>query len=472
MQSTRSKIVLIIILIAAIIGVLGIRMYNGHLFFFDMPDRSGWVGEGDDLRYLDRHAGVVKDKIRKVDGETYYFDPEGAVYKGEIKIGEYTYYFDETTGFMQTGWIEKMGKRYYYEEDGHKVIDREYHISGHDFLFDADGAEYIGQIEIDGKLYMYEELTGKVRSSERQIDGLWYYYTQDGSRFNTGWVNLADGRICYYDGDAGMLTGEQTIDGKPYLLSISLGGRLTGTAYFAGEVYNIDDEGVVLSKEQTPIWDGIDVSWHQGPDIDWAAVKASGVQFAIVRAGYIGSEEQPYWVQDEYFERNVLGAQAQGISVGAYIYLYNFTEEGLIEGLDDFAIATEESRIKLDLPVFLDVEDSDYFKVGSDELGGYDYRTNLVRFGMEYLRDIGYEPGFYTFARWVGTEFDAERLFVEGYPFWLARWYDNNEDLDPGTLSWDDDKQPSIWQYRATGEVEGIKKEVDKNYLYWSLMPK
>jgi Lyzozyme M1 (1,4-beta-N-acetylmuramidase) len=472
MKKRRVKILPIIILAVAIVCALGVRVYNGHLFFFDLPDRSGWVGEGSDRRYLDRHAGAIMDQILEVDGETYYFDPDGAVYEGEITLDGYTYYFEENTGFMQTGWIERNDNRYYYEENGHKVIGREYTIGEHEFLFDADGAEFIGQTSIEGKLYFFEAFTGKLKNSEKLVDGLWYFYTDDGSRFETGWFVHNDGRTCYYDGDAGMLFGEQTIDGAPYLLNISMGGRLTGTTYFNGLVYDIGEDGIVLGKKRIPIWDGIDVSWHQGPDIDWAAVKASGVQFAIVRAGYIGSEDRPFWRQDEYFVKNVLEAQAQGISVGAYIYLYSYTEEGIAEGLDSFAAITEESRVKLDLPVFLDVEDAEYFKVGSDALGGYDYRTNLVRFGLELLREKGYDPGFYTFARWVGNEFDAERLYREGYPFWLARWFNNNEDLDPDTLSWDDDKQPSLWQYRATGIVDGIKKEVDKNYLYWSQMYK
>ena len=118
----KSKIVLIIILAAAIVCVLGVRVYNGHLFFFDMPDRSGWTGEGNDLRYLDRHAGIVKDRLLKIDNETYYFGSDGSVAKGEIELGGFVYYFDERTGHMQTGWKEKNGKRYYYEENGHKVI--------------------------------------------------------------------------------------------------------------------------------------------------------------------------------------------------------------------------------------------------------------------------------------------------------------------------------------------------------------
>lgn len=472
MRTVRSKIILIIVLISAIICALGIRVYNGHMFFFDMPDRSGWIGEGETRMYLDRHAGPVTDTLLKIGADTYYFDVAGYVYKGEISLGDYDYYFDNKTGIMHTGWLEKEDKRYYYEENGHKVIDREFEIGGNDFLFDAEGAEYTGPIEIGGKQYFFEELTGKLRESEKQLDGLWYYYTEDGSRFGTGWMEMADGRNCYFDGGNGMLFGEQTIEGKPYLLGISMGGRLTGTAYYMGEVYDIGDDGIVNGKERIPLWSGIDVSQHQGPNIDWAAVKESGAQFVVVRAGYIGSEKQPYWVQDEYFVQNVIGAQEQGLSVGAYIYLYNFTEEGLAEGIASYNEAAIAGRVKLDLPVFLDVEDADYFKQGSDALGGFEYRTNLIRFGMDRLREYGYDAGFYTFSKWVGKEFDAELLFREGYPFWLARWYDNNEDLDPVTNAWDDDKQPSLWQFRATGKVDGIIKEVDKNYLYWGRMPK
>ena len=57
---------------------------------------------------------------------------------------------------------------------------------------------------------------------------------------------------------------------------------------------------------------GIDVSVWQG-EIDWARVKAGGVGFAMVRAGY-------GLAADPNFARNMEGAAAQGIPVGAYLY--------------------------------------------------------------------------------------------------------------------------------------------------------
>ena len=470
MNSKRKKALIIIIIVSvSIICALGIRQYNGYWFFFDMPDRSGWTGEGTDRKYLDAHGGIIKDELLEVDSETYYFDNSGSIFKGDIELDGFEYLFDEETATMHTGWIHKDSKRYYYDELGHKIIDMEYSIDGRDFLFDSVGTEFIGETTIDGKSYYFEPLRGKLKNGERQIDDKWYYYTEDGSRFGTGWVQIEEDRICYFDNEAGMLFGEQEIDGQQYLLNISTGGRMTGTVYFNGQIYTIAATGVIESKEKSKIWNGIDVSVHQ-EEIDWKAVKESGIQFAIVRAGYFEPVGQHAFIPDRTFVNNVIEAQKNGISVGAYIYLYSYTDEMIAEGLDDFNFMTKLNRIKLDLPVFLDVEDSDYFKPGSDELGGYDYRTDLVRSGMDYLIEMGYDAGFYTFHQWANKEFDVLKLFKEGYPFWIARWYDNNEELPTDTTSWDDNGVPGLWQYRATGQVPGIKKEVDMNYLYWESM--
>ena len=58
---------------------------------------------------------------------------------------------------------------------------------------------------------------------------------------------------------------------------------------------------------------GIDVSVHNGA-IDWNKVKAAGIQFAILRAGYGRVASQ----KDGKFEENYKNAKAAGIPVGAY----------------------------------------------------------------------------------------------------------------------------------------------------------
>ncbi len=61
---------------------------------------------------------------------------------------------------------------------------------------------------------------------------------------------------------------------------------------------------------------GVDVSKYQGK-IDWAKVKASGVDFAILRLGYRGYSSGKL-AMDETFYTNLKNAQAAGIQVGVY----------------------------------------------------------------------------------------------------------------------------------------------------------
>lgn len=63
---------------------------------------------------------------------------------------------------------------------------------------------------------------------------------------------------------------------------------------------------------------GIDVSKWQGV-IDWDKVKADGVEFAMLRAGYGQSGV------DEQFERNAQECTRLGIPFGVYWFSYAYT---------------------------------------------------------------------------------------------------------------------------------------------------
>ena len=63
---------------------------------------------------------------------------------------------------------------------------------------------------------------------------------------------------------------------------------------------------------------GIDVSKHQGK-INWAKVKAAGIDFAIIRCGY-GSDQKDQ--DDAYWQYNVSECERLGIPYGVYLYSY------------------------------------------------------------------------------------------------------------------------------------------------------
>ena len=90
---------------------------------------------------------------------------------------------------------------------------------------------------------------------------------------------------------------------------------------------------------------GIDVSHHQGV-VDWGRVAKSDVAFAILKANEVG-----YYV-DETFARNLAGAQAAGLVVGAY-HFFTFCRPGA-EQAANFLKAVPRDRPML--PPAVDIE--------------------------------------------------------------------------------------------------------------------
>ena len=87
----------------------------------------------------------------------------------------------------------------------------------------------------------------------------------------------------------------------------------------AEEAPSEEDEIALLSMDTLSdgvTAQGIDVSEHQGR-IDWDAVKASGIDFAILRVGF----GAPSWGGrvDYQFSRNITECERLGIPYGVYI---------------------------------------------------------------------------------------------------------------------------------------------------------
>ena len=192
---------------------------------------------------------------------------------------------------------------------------------------------------------------------------------------------------------------------------------------------------------------GIDVSRYQG-EVNWQAVAAAGKQFALVR---IGSSSSGGVYIDPYFQRNIAGAKAAGMKVGAYYYTYARTEEAVINEVSAFLAVLE--GLRLEYPVFVDVEDNSLKTLPRAEL------TRLVKFAMDILDQKGWLPGFYTYTSFANTNLDTGALAA--YPFWVADYrgyvgFQGSYDL---------------WQYSSTGRVNGIGGNVDLDYSYKNFLP-
>ncbi|MFR3225750.1 MAG: GH25 family lysozyme [Blautia massiliensis (ex Durand et al. 2017)] len=207
-----------------------------------------------------------------------------------------------------------------------------------------------------------------------------------------------------------------------------------------GEYTSVDADSTEV--EARPGVFGIDVSKYQGV-IDWKAVAADGVKYAILRVGS-STNAGPY--VDPYFESNYNAARAAGLRVGAYLFTYATSEQAQNAELEVWLPALEGKTF--DYPVFVDVEDASLTGLERDTL------TALTKRMMDILDQRGYLPGWYSYTNYINSYLNAEALAA--YPLWVA---DYREPL--GYTG-----EYMMWQYTSTGRVAGISGDVDCNWDY------
>lgn len=191
---------------------------------------------------------------------------------------------------------------------------------------------------------------------------------------------------------------------------------------------------------------GIDVSKYQGT-IDWAQVKASGVDFAFVRVGLRGYGNGAL-VLDDTFDYNVSEALKQDLSVGVYFYSQAVSYE---EGVEEAQFVLQQVKAyNINLPIVLDTEDTMDESTRTGSLTP-EQRSEACRGFLETIRAAGYETMIYANLRWIALELDLTQLY--GYDIWYAQYA--NEPALP--------YQYKIWQYTNEGTVPGISQPVDLN---------
>lgn len=190
---------------------------------------------------------------------------------------------------------------------------------------------------------------------------------------------------------------------------------------------------------------GIDVSEHQGK-IDWEKVKAAGIQFAMLRAGF-GKN-----TLDEEFQRNAKGCGAAGIPFGVYWFSYAYTIEMARQEAERCISAVRGYKVQY--PVCFDFE---YDSVRYAEQNGVrvtkTLASQLTEAFCQRVEELGYFAMFYSNRDYL------ERMFSDELREKYALWYAQYASL------------PSVsgigmWQYRDNGRVNGIQGNVDMDIAY------
>ncbi len=216
---------------------------------------------------------------------------------------------------------------------------------------------------------------------------------------------------------------------------------------YASEAFSLEDGILSYSAAETRF--GIDVSSHQD-DVDWAAVKADGVEFVMIRVGYRGSTEGRLYVDNRFYEY-MDSAAAAGLDIGIYFF----------SQATSLAEAREEAEQVVDwlggydirYPVVYDWERS--HDDGSRTLGVTgDVVTECCAAFCARMREAGYTPMVYFNLDLAYMYYDLSAL--DGVDFWLAEYE------QAPTFRYDF----QMLQYSAYGDVDGIDGDVDLNLCF------
>lgn len=187
---------------------------------------------------------------------------------------------------------------------------------------------------------------------------------------------------------------------------------------------------------------GIDVSRHNGA-IDWKSVKADGIEFAIIRAGYGKAISQ----KDAWFERNYQGCIDNGIPCGAYWYSYSVTPAEAEAEARTFLKVIEGK--KFEYPVYLDIEEKNALATGKKNVSA------IIKAFCGVMEKAGYWCGVYASRAHVQSYFDDDCKIR--YSLWLAAW---------GAKLNYSGGEVGMWQYSDKGAVPGISGKVDMDVCY------
>lgn len=414
----------------------GILRKGKYYFYRDskgkIRKKAGFVTWNGNKYYVRKGGRIQTGKTFKVGKYTYRANKKGQIKVGVYKWGK-SYYYSSSKGRLRKskGFVTWKKNRYYIRKGGKIQKSKSFRIGKYTYRAGSDGRIKVG-VHKWGKYYYYSTSTGKLRKKAGRITwkGKSYYSRKSGTLYTNRFY--FSGSNIYYAG--------------------SKAAALTGTFKVGKYTYTANASGSIISSNRKYM-KGIDVSYYQGKDIDWAKVKSGGISFAFLRCGYSGTSNGKRCA-DSTFKDNMRKATAAGVDVGAYYFSQARTvKEAQAEAA--FAVKqVKESGCKLNLPLVIDTENYPGARASSSKLNRTK-RTAAVKAFCDYVKSKGCTPMIYASTSWLNNNLDMKKL--SRYQVWVAQYND--------TVTYKGSYR--CWQYTSSGKVPGIKGRVDLNY--WTL---
>ena len=195
---------------------------------------------------------------------------------------------------------------------------------------------------------------------------------------------------------------------------------------------------------------GIDISCWNDDTIDWARVKAAGINFVIIRAGFGNSITQV----DSHFKMYIEGALAAGIHVGVYWMSYAISTEDAIKEAQVFKQVITPYSGRIDFPTGFDWEyDSENYFV--KQTGRHPTRDEISNMCVAFCNEM--ENGHWYAVNYQNIDYTKHKYVastMKDLDSWLADY------------SGDPDFICGMQQIQSDGRINGVDGNVDVNVAY------
>lgn len=199
---------------------------------------------------------------------------------------------------------------------------------------------------------------------------------------------------------------------------------------------------------------GIDVSTYQGQP-DWAKVKASGVDFAFIRAGY-GKNNI-----DQRCSYNGTNTKANGVTPHFYWFSYAYSKDMVVNEANYLIAEAKKYTSNCMLAWDFEYDSMNY----ANNKGVTVSKSTLTNWAVAFCQTVqaaGFTPVIYANEDYVRNYIDINSVISQtGAKLWFARYSSTIGNYGSNAY---------IWQHSSTGSVPGISGNVDMNIGYFDVV--
>ena len=163
----------------------------------EAPKNLGWVTDNNETRYYDTENHFVTG-MNTIEGKKYYFNNDGVLQSGILKIGK-AYYYADGKGAIRTakGFVSCSGRLYYVQNGGQILAGKTFKLGKKTYRAAGNGVIMRGVYKW-GKYYYYSDFKGVLRTAKGRFR--WKsntYYCNKGGKLTTKKM-VKSGKYYYY----------------------------------------------------------------------------------------------------------------------------------------------------------------------------------------------------------------------------------------------------------------------------------